>query len=45
VAATRGASFSPQGVLQCELNGQESPLNTLKKLLDELAPVPPSTGS
>jgi transcription-repair coupling factor (superfamily II helicase) len=39
VAATRGASFSPQGVLQCELNGLESPLNTLKKLLDELAPA------
>jgi transcription-repair coupling factor (superfamily II helicase) len=39
VAATPGASFSPQGVLQCELNGLESPLNTLKKLLDELEPV------
>jgi transcription-repair coupling factor (superfamily II helicase) len=37
VAATRGASFSPQGVLQCELNGQESPLSTLRKLLDQLA--------
>ncbi len=39
VAATRGASFSPQGVLQCELNGQEAPLSTLKQLLHRLAPA------
>jgi transcription-repair coupling factor (superfamily II helicase) len=39
VSATRGASFSPQGVLQCELNGQEAPLNTLKQLLNRLAPA------
>jgi transcription-repair coupling factor (superfamily II helicase) len=41
VAATPGASFSPQGVLLCELNGLESPLNTLKKLLEQLAPELP----
>ena len=40
VAQTPGASFSPQGVLECDLNGQAGePLDTLKQMLEQLAPA------